>query len=93
MTIENAAAEIVEKLQELVSDSTLNAQDFIAQTIKNNLRGGASSCLWRHDDIHDKHDTECGEAMAFETGGIKENGYVFCPFCGGNILIPWTKVL
>lgn len=37
MTIENIAAEIVEKLHELVRDSKSNAQDTIAGIIKNGL--------------------------------------------------------
>lgn len=37
MTIENMAAEIVEKLPELVRDNTLNAQDMIAGIIRNGL--------------------------------------------------------
>lgn len=31
------------------------------------------------------YETECGHALVFIEGGIKENGYQYCPYCAGEI--------
>lgn len=44
-------------------------------------------CKW---EIYDSDNrifmTECGELHEFIEGGIEENEYKFCPYCGGEIL-------
>lgn len=58
MTIENIAAEIVEKLPELVRDSPLNAQDTIAGIITNGLdTKKLDELMIRHDRIGKNMDT------------------------------------
>jgi hypothetical protein len=39
-------------------------------------------CLWTYDEAHYKYDTECGNSFYFESDGIDENGFKFCPYCG-----------
>lgn len=85
MTIENIAAEIVEKLPELVRDNNQNAQDFIAGMIKNSAGKQLFDCAWRYDEAHDYYDTQCGDAVCIEHGTLAENKYRFCPVCGGRI--------
>ena len=47
-----------------------------------------SVCAWVYDDTHDKHDTACGHAFQFSNdGGIIENGFIYCPWCGKRIVI------
>ena len=58
MTIENIAAEIVEKLPELVRDNKQNAQDTIAGIIRNGMDTMTSDeLLMRHDRIGRNMDT------------------------------------
>jgi DNA-directed RNA polymerase subunit RPC12/RpoP len=39
---------------------------------------------WNPDDMN-AWDTSCGNAHCFITDGIKENEYLYCPYCGGLI--------
>jgi len=43
-------------------------------------------CTWTVDAIDGGHDTACGSKHDFTDGGIAENSYVYCPFCGGTIV-------
>lgn len=45
----------------------------------------AEECIWIYDDVDDKHDTSCGEGHCFLEGGVAENKYIYCPYCGGKI--------
>lgn len=45
-------------------------------------------CEWRFDDAHYKWDTTCDNGFQFTYDGPKENGFNFCPFCGGVIALP-----
>jgi len=39
-------------------------------------------CEWIFDYVFTNYDTSCGLNIRLERGTPKENGYVFCPFCG-----------
>lgn len=47
---------------------------------------GVEICEWtpRAEDIWD---TECRKFFTFSDGTLAENGFEFCPFCGGAIII------
>ena len=49
------------------------------------LRADRGTCEWRYDDTYGSHDTSCGEAFQFNDGGVAENVFTHCPFCGGRI--------
>lgn len=38
------------------------------------------TCKWTLDG--EIYETECGYAQEFICDGIKENHYLYCPFCG-----------
>lgn len=42
------------------------------------------TCDWSNAD-DDTWATDCGEVHCFLDGGIVENRYVWCPYCGGLI--------
>lgn len=44
-------------------------------------------CQWRIDmgEEEDVYLTSCGHSSVFVTGGIADNEYKFCPYCGGGI--------
>ena len=44
-------------------------------------------CRW---DIQDEgwYETGCGHAFECTTDGVAENGFEFCPYCGGGIRVP-----
>jgi DNA-directed RNA polymerase subunit RPC12/RpoP len=44
-------------------------------------------CVWLYDKEIDAYGTNCGNAHAFEAGGISENDFIFCPYCGKKILV------
>ena len=43
-----------------------------------------SKCKWK--DEEELWETECGRAHCFSADGIAENGYVYCPYCGKEIM-------
>lgn len=48
------------------------------------------NCLWTeealwHGEATGSYATNCGENFAFVEGGIEENGFIYCPFCGGKV--------
>jgi DNA-directed RNA polymerase subunit RPC12/RpoP len=42
-------------------------------------------CCWKHEENGEYFSTKCGEAQCFSADGIKENKYVYCPYCGKKI--------
>lgn len=43
-------------------------------------------CEWICDNDEGIHDTGCNNAHCFEAGGIEENKYAYCPYCGKQIV-------
>ena len=43
-----------------------------------------SECRWTHD-VYDVWDTACGKTFILNDGTPKQNGMVFCPYCGEAI--------
>jgi hypothetical protein len=43
-----------------------------------------TTCAWTEDE-DDTWETECGHAFTFIDGGVSDNSFSFCPFCGGKI--------
>lgn len=46
----------------------------------------ARNCGWIQDHDGGMFETGCKHALEFTLNGIKENEFVFCPFCGGKII-------
>lgn len=44
------------------------------------------SCKWTSGE-DGPNETECGHAFEFTNDGISENGFKYCPFCGGHIKV------
>lgn len=46
-------------------------------------------CIWTYIDIDDFYETSCGndKGFCFNDGGIKENKFRFCPYCGKIIKV------
>ena len=42
----------------------------------------AHFCEWTYDDSAEGFETGCSELFCFTADGIKENGFIFCPYCG-----------
>ena len=55
-----------------------------------------NTCIWNTNESLCNEDdtwyTECGEAFVFTEDGPKENGFQFCPYCGGKIVIKLSEV-
>ncbi len=43
------------------------------------------SCKWMQDE-DGNYETDCGEMFTFTEGRIKENLFLYCPYCGGRIV-------
>lgn len=48
------------------------------------ILGQDGACTWT-ETIMGNYETQCGGSHAFIDGSPGENGYVYCPYCGGSI--------
>ena len=55
----------------------------VAEDMRAAARHIKRPCLWTFGEM--TYETKCGFAFAFIDDGISENGFEFCPFCGGKI--------
>jgi len=44
------------------------------------------TCQWTEDE-NGPHETECGHAFEFTYDGVEANGFKYCCFCGGSIIL------
>lgn len=44
------------------------------------------TCQWTEDE-NGPHETECGHAFEFTYDGVEANGFKYCCFCGGTIIM------
>ena len=44
-------------------------------------------CKWKYDEWGEVWRTECENAQEFLEGGVKDNRYKFCPYCGRKIVV------
>ncbi len=49
------------------------------------LRKSKPQCEWTYNDEYFHWQTSCGNAHQFGDGGIHDNKYSHCPYCGGGI--------
>lgn len=54
-------------------------------------------CTWTFvdPDIAPRWETSCEQAFSFTEGGVEENGFLFCPWCGCTIepvIIPEPEI-
>ena len=46
-------------------------------------------CTWKQDThLGDCYETQCGDAHIFNDGTPKDNNFKYCPYCGGEIVVP-----
>ena len=50
--------------------------------------GAVLGCWWKFDETTWSYDTTCDNKFQFDNGGVNENGFKFCPYCGKPILQP-----
>ena len=43
------------------------------------------TCKWVYAKYAEMWETECGAAQIFSYGKIKDNNYIYCPYCGREI--------
>ena len=63
-------------------------------------KGGNDRCRWEEyddpeDELTDYYMTDCGYEYAFypDSGGPRENGFEFCPFCGRKMDIDTPRIV
>ena len=44
-------------------------------------------CEWSGDPYSSTWETECDNAFVFNDEGPEENGFRFCPYCGGKMVV------
>ena len=50
-----------------------------------------SKCRWKEDE-DGVWETACNEMFVFEADGPKENGFLFCPYCSGDLRpVKWRQ--
>lgn len=45
-----------------------------------------NTCEWTEDE-NGPHGTQCDKAFEFTYDGVTANGFRYCPFCGGEIVV------
>ena len=44
-------------------------------------------CKWdQEDEGSSTYDSDCGHTFIFNDDGPTDNGFTFCPFCGGKLI-------
>ena len=57
-----------------------------ARNMGYNEAPGVATCEWHlENDGVDVWETSCGKTFVFYEDGPKENGFKFCPYCGGQL--------
>lgn len=46
---------------------------------------GIETCTWSQD-WQGNWETSCDNMYEFTTDGVEENGFHWCPFCGGQLI-------
>ena len=46
------------------------------------LRRSKMTCKWTYDENYYYYETECGNVFQFDSEGIEENQFKYCPYCG-----------
>jgi hypothetical protein len=54
-------------------------------------RSRVSQCAWL-DDEGGPRQTQCGKPFQFGEDGPAENGFRFCPYCGGALVVAVSKI-
>jgi hypothetical protein len=67
---------------EFIGDDVLTYGD--AREIVARLAPVRNVCTWT-EDVEGLHETTCGNAFQFYANGPTENGFTFCPYCGGDM--------
>ncbi len=64
-----------------------DAHKEIIEIINSNIKEKYNYCKWKYHNGYELRwiDTSCDNAKIFIAGGIKENNYKFCPYCGKPI--------
>ena len=60
----------------------------MSKITREGVRIPETKCKWTLDsdpDGNENWSTDCGNMFVFTNGGIKENEFVYCPYCGGII--------
>jgi len=60
--------------------------DFAVAAVVNAAKSTLRTCAWYDPgDSDGMFETQCGNAFNFNDGGPKDNGFIYCPYCGGKI--------
>ena len=55
------------------------------RTIGQKEAPGSAKCEWYLESHEDVWESGCGNTFFFNEDGPKENGFKFCPYCGGRL--------
>ncbi|QIL68911.1 hypothetical protein G7048_19095 [Diaphorobacter sp. HDW4B] len=69
---------------EFLEAPPLSGEEVLAQRLAQ-LRESKPQCEWTYNDDYFHWQTSCGHAHLFGDGGIHDNKYSHCPYCGGGI--------
>lgn len=87
MTQDEARARVERLLAEM---DACESYDLDAQALRLLLSAGertCGTCAWTEDEDEGKWDTACGHAYCFIADGPRENGTVYCQYCGGTVTL------
>lgn len=84
-----------EELNKYISDWLYTKSDDLAEELAKDLNSiivqdrDSKTCEWEERKKYDEYgvyDTSCNNTQYFSDGGIKENEYKYCPYCGKRIV-------
>jgi hypothetical protein len=75
----------LDRLQEAVDDLKRYHQETAQE--RRVVIPETKTCSWKHDDEDGAFDTECGNRFQMEDGTPEDNGFRFCTYCGGRLVV------
>ena len=74
----------------LVTTAIVIVSFMILRAIWNRIHNGNAdytySCKWKYSgDPEYCYHTNCGEAFQFLSGGLKDNNFMYCPYCSRKV--------
>ena len=90
ITTDNTGGEVMD-IQEIINRMENATNDELNLSLIKELKQALSKkdtgildCKWWDED-DGCFETSCGKSFQFNNGGIKDNLFMNCPFCGGSI--------
>jgi hypothetical protein len=79
---------ILKELYIITVNTSMNMERSYLKTFYNRrieMEFKKEKCYWKNEDEY--YSTQCDNAFSFNDGGPQENGFEYCPYCAGRIIV------